>query len=334
MITGDSKAPQRSAHEGVGLHPVRLAALLTLVYLALCTAYILFSSRLAAAGSRTVAELERLETVKGLVFVLSCSGLLFLLTWILLRRIARAQEELWAHRQALVLAERRALAGVLASSLAHDMNNILTVGVATADLLQRQRQLPADQQDMIRDLAETFERLTAITRRLASLGRDGLTADLAPGDLCAVVREELGFALRHARLRRRRINLRADAPIPMMLNATLLQQMLMNLLLNAADAAGDGGTIEVRVRREGEMAAMEVHDSGPGIPESERDRVFDAFYSTKPSGGGLGLLSVKAAVQTHRGQVAIQTSPLGGACFRIELPAQPVAGASARGCRS
>lgn len=323
-MSGDHRSQDHSGHDGVGFHPVRVAILLSSTFLAFSSLYIWLSGRIAAARSATVAELEHIETIKGIVFVLSCSALMFLLTWILMRRVARTQEQVLAHRQALVVAERRALAGVLASTLAHDMNNILTVGVATADLLRHQQGMTPEQAEMVGDLVDTFDRLTSITRRLSSLGRDGLRADLVPGDLSAVIREEMGFALRHARLRRCRINLRTEDSIPLLLSPCLLQQMLMNLLLNAAEAAGQDGAIEVHVRREGEQAVIEVHDSGPGIPEQQRDRIFEAFYTTKPKGGGLGLLSVKAAAQAHRGRITILKSHLGGACFRVEFPAQPV----------
>jgi signal transduction histidine kinase len=76
----------------------------------------------------------------------------------------------------------------------------------------------------------------------------------------------------------------------------------------------------IRSERTEQYAVLEVHDTGPGIPESERQRVFDPYFTTKTEGTGLGLPIVKKVVLEHGGEIQCAQSPLGGALFRIELP--------------
>jgi signal transduction histidine kinase len=293
------------------------------VFLVFCSAYIWISGRLAAASSRSVNELAHIEAVKGLLFVLVCSALFTLMTWLLMRRMAREQAQLAKSTQALSAMEQRAMTGSLASSVAHDMNNILTVGCASAEMLLQTEGLSTDQKELARDINDSFNRITDLTRRLSSMGRTGIKGNLETGDLRQLLEAELAFARHHERLRRCSFSLQAPEAINLRLNAPMIQQMLINLLLNAAEATKGLGRIEVHLRNEHQSAVLEVHDSGPGIPEDQRTRVFDAFYTTKPEGHGLGLLSVKAAAQMHRGRVVVLESPLGGACFRITMPLDP-----------
>ena len=300
--------------------PLNLAALMGGLYLVFCSAYIWISGRMAVQHAGTVEDLARLETIKGLVFVLVCALLVFFFSWWLLKRLAQGQQQLAKNRQALLMTERRAMTGSLASSIAPDMHNILTVGRASAEMLLHTAGLDADQKELAGDINSSFQRIVEMTRRLSTMGRTGTRGELTPGDLKQVLEEELSFARRHARLDGCAITLVASESIPAYLNLPMLQNLLLNLLINAAEATKGKGRIEVRLQRERNSAVLEIHDSGPGIPEDQRERVFDAFYTTKDEGRGLGLLSVKAAAQMHRGRILVQESPLGGACFRLTLP--------------
>jgi signal transduction histidine kinase len=103
--------------------------------------------------------------------------------------------------------------------------------------------------------------------------------------------------------------------------------MLLNLILNAADATRGRGRIDVYSRREDESVVLEVHDDGPGVPPDLREKVFTAFFSSKAHGTGLGLLSVKVTVEAHGGTVEVGDSDLGGARLKVTLPRTPPAGA-------
>jgi len=96
--------------------------------------------------------------------------------------------------------------------------------------------------------------------------------------------------------------------------------MVVNLVVNAAEATSSEGTIEVRLVLEPTRAIVEVHDDGPGIREDAREAVLRAYHTTKPDGTGLGLATVKTCAEAHGGCVEIGTSPLGGALVRVVLP--------------
>jgi signal transduction histidine kinase len=101
-----------------------------------------------------------------------------------------------------------------------------------------------------------------------------------------------------------------------------IHQVLLNLLLNALDASGPGGALHVALERgaDGKTARVVVDDSGPGVPEGERERVFEPFYSSKSSGTGLGLAVAKSIVERHGGTISLKSRPGGGARAAVVLP--------------
>ncbi|HET8938709.1 MAG TPA: ATP-binding protein [Polyangiales bacterium] len=112
-------------------------------------------------------------------------------------------------------------------------------------------------------------------------------------------------------------------PLPVRIDAMMLKRCLDNLVRNAAQALDpqpDLKRVVIRSERAGQYAVLEVHDNGPGIAESARQRVFDPYFTTKTEGTGLGLPIVKKVVLEHGGEIQCAESPLGGALFRIELP--------------
>jgi signal transduction histidine kinase len=99
-----------------------------------------------------------------------------------------------------------------------------------------------------------------------------------------------------------------------------LKQVALNLLLNALEAMPRGGVLALRVEERGASARFEVRDSGPGLPEGLREKVFDPFYTTKEGGTGLGLAVSRAIVEAHGGAIALDDAPGGGARATVELP--------------
>jgi signal transduction histidine kinase len=99
-----------------------------------------------------------------------------------------------------------------------------------------------------------------------------------------------------------------------------LRQVLMNLALNALEATPAGGKVRLEARSDAGDVLFTVDDSGPGIAPELRPRLFEPFYTTKPSGSGLGLAIVHAIVTQHGGAIHVDSSPLGGARFTVRLP--------------
>ncbi len=104
----------------------------------------------------------------------------------------------------------------------------------------------------------------------------------------------------------------------------MMKRGVDNLVRNAVQACRgvEDGRVVVRARRERKIAILEVSDNGPGVPQEDRDRVFDPYFTTKTDGTGLGLPIVKKVVLEHEGDIECVASETGGACFRIRLPVQ------------
>jgi signal transduction histidine kinase len=288
----------------------------------LSVAYILTSSHVAAVSAQTVEHLERLERVKGVAFVLGTGVLFYAIATLLLLRVQKQQEQLAAQHEALVASEHRALSGLFAASIAHDINNVTMVARVSAELLLRPLAGSETRKEVGDTLLDAFVRLAALSQRLMTLGHEASSGPKPERDLTASVERAIALARRHERVRRCRVTVRTQGALLMPIDETLVDRMILNLVLNAADATGGTGRIEVRSQRAAEGAVVEVHDDGPGVPRDSRQAIFEAFYSSKPSGLGLGLMSVQACAAAHGGSVEVLDSDLGGACFRVTLSAR------------
>ena len=103
-------------------------------------------------------------------------------------------------------------------------------------------------------------------------------------------------------------------------DATLIESAVLNLLLNGYEAMSSGGTLLVRTRRDGSMARIEVVDSGVGIKQDQMENIFNPFFTTKPTGVGLGLAMVSKFVDSHGGKISVDSKAGHGATFRVLLP--------------
>jgi signal transduction histidine kinase len=197
------------------------------------------------------------------------------------------------------------------------------LGVALAYEESLKQQMSPDGDNLaIACLGKAIHELSALATRLMKLGRTGTGEPLHVLNLSNLCRETINLALTHEKLRACRVTTHVEERISIRGDACLLGRMLINLILNAAEATAGAGRIEVRLRREGRQVHVEVHDSGSGVPAELRQTIFEPFYSTKSTGNGLGLLSVKAGAIEHGGTVEVTESDLGGACFRVSIPVE------------
>ncbi|MFP4053066.1 MAG: sensor histidine kinase [Phycisphaerae bacterium] len=111
-----------------------------------------------------------------------------------------------------------------------------------------------------------------------------------------------------------------DEPVPCRVDANLIKQAVLNLLINAVQAMAEGGELMVHIRREGSSGIIEVVDTGPGMPPNVREKVFDIYYSTKKGGSGLGLPTTRRIIHEHNGKLHLETEPRCGTKFTIALP--------------
>lgn len=278
------------------------------------------SGAIAAALAENVQRLEQLELWKGLIFSVSTGALFFLFAWTLLRRIAAQELRVSQQRSALLESERRAMVGLFASSIAHDIANILVVARGSLGFLEEAGPEGVQQLDAISRLRRSLEELRVLTRRMVTIENVRIPDEVAEVELDALVREVVALARSHMDVRGCTVRVPVNDPVTLSGNKSMLGMMLLNLILNAADATRGRGRIDVSLRRTDDAAVLEVHDDGPGVPPELREKVFTAFFSSKAHGTGLGLLSVKVTVEAHAGRIEVAESPLGGACFRVILP--------------
>jgi signal transduction histidine kinase len=298
------------------LKSTHYAAILAGAYVLLASLYIILSGYLAAGASHSVEELRRIETVKGVLYVAATSLLFFAGARWSMRRMEHDARELLRREQALVANEGRVFAGLTAASIAHDANNVLTVLLADVERLEEEG---CGSQDLAR-LRRSVGRMVALNQRLLDSAHAFVTCEGPPLDVRESVRESVAALRSHADLRHCRVSCGGDADVMVAANPALMHQLVGNLVLNAAQAAGPKGVIDVRVAAQDGQAVIEVHDSGPGVPAERRADLFTSLATTKADGNGLGLFSVKAGATGLGGQVEVGDSPLGGALFRIRLP--------------
>jgi len=299
------------------MRPVFPALALSAGYIVLCGLYIWLSGRIAADASHSVESLQQIEWLKGTIFIFVTGLVFFFFAYGMLRRIDQQSRDLMVQKNALVLADRRAMAGSFALSVAHDMNNQIMVLQAGWEELMHST--PPGRHDNLEFVQRALNDLTRLSRQLLNMGRNSVANDFRLVRIMDMYDEVMTLCQRHQRTRH--CVIRAGIPVDLeaKLNPAIMSQMLFNLILNAADAADGNGQIEVRAHQHGRRVVIEVHDNGPGIPADMRTDVVKPFYTTKKSGHGLGFMSVVACAEIHDGQVEILESDLGGACIRVSL---------------
>ena len=224
-------------------------------------------------------------------------------------------------------AEQLASIGTLVAGLAHEIGTPMGVIQGHAEMLESS---VSDERGRwrLQTIREQIERISGILQTLLDMARprEPQRSEL---DLREVIEGSLAFL--REKLQRRAIEVEVDFTCPATLegDAQKLQQVFLNLFLNAADAMPEGGTLRVHLGRadDGRIEVV-VADSGQGMPEEVRARVFDPFFTTKPAGhgNGLGLMVAQGIVQEHRGTITVTSEPERGSAFCIRL--QPLEQAS------
>ncbi|MFN7958310.1 MAG: HAMP domain-containing sensor histidine kinase [Holophagaceae bacterium] len=229
---------------------------------------------------------------------------------------ARTRELETHHREAMNSLRVRMMAG-LAAGLAHDLNNLLGIIRMRLEMLQESAS-PA-QRPSIAVLGETSERAIAMTRRILESGRlqELSVVRIALPEWLAG-QAELWRALLGPD---QRLEIQASAGVWALADPASLDQILQNLVSNARDAMGPQGTLRISAGRHSGDVRLEVRDDGSGIPAHQLEHLFDPFYTTKPSGTGLGLATVRNLVLQNHGTIQVESQPGRGTIFTIDLPA-------------
>lgn len=213
----------------------------------------------------------------------------------------------------------------LAGGLAHEIRNPLSTMSLNLDLLAEDFQNPETPRD--RRVLQKIDRLRRDSQRLQNILEDFLRfariqeLRLEPADLNLIVDDLRDFCEPQAATRGVVVRTHYADDLPTVhLDVDLFKQALLNLILNAEHAMPEGGELILRTRRDGPWAVLDVIDTGVGMSEEVRARVFDAFYSTRPGGSGLGLPTTRKIVEAHGGTIHVQSVPGKGSQFSVRLP--------------
>lgn len=234
--------------------------------------------------------------------------------------------------------------GTLASGVAHDFNNILSVILMNAEMLLGRPRLDPETLDSVRQIADAGRRAANLTRQLLTFSRQQpmrrqcLDLGAVVGNLTKMLRRIIGEDVSL------QCNFSPDL-LPVHADVGMLEQVLMNLAVNARDAMPQGGQLIItaeRVRlepdqlasrpgaRAGDFACLRVQDTGTGIAPEHLPRIFEPFFTTKEvgKGTGLGLATAYGIIQQHEGWVEVESAPGQGATFKVFLPLSQQGGAA------
>jgi len=246
------------------------------------------------------------------------------------------QEEIARH------AQKMENLGLLAAGIAHDFKNVLSAILLNAEGLLGSDSLAGPDRQAVQEIAEAGDRAVQLTRHLLTFAQRR-TLNVVPLDLRAVVK---GLAPMLRRVLGDEVTLRCELPpepVPALADASLLEQVIMNLVVNARDAMPGGGQVVVEVgrvevdaeragrvpdARPGPAVRIDVADDGVGIRPEHLPRLFEPLFTTKPEGKGfgLGLATVYGIVRQHRGWVEVRSALGEGSRFQVYLPAGDRAG--------
>jgi len=229
-------------------------------------------------------------------------------------------------QEQLIQSEKMSAIGQLVSGVAHELNNPLAGISAFAQLLLAEKRFPPDQRTAAETIYSEARRASRIVQNLLTFARQH-KAEKVQTSINQVLDDTL--ELRGYELRVRGIDVRReyDESLPdTMADAHQLQQVFLNLITNAEQAMeqrdGHHHRLTVRTRRNADTIRIEVEDTGAGIPANLVERIFNPFFTTKPTGSGTGLgLSISLGiVREHEGRIWAENPPSGGARFIVEIP--------------
>jgi signal transduction histidine kinase len=171
-------------------------------------------------------------------------------------------------------------------------------------------------------ILEQIDRITGIIQALLNMARPRESLRTAV-DLSATLDTTLAFLTEKLRRRHVSVTRNVDDVPSVTADPEKLQQVFLNLLINAVDAMPEGGTLSIALEREGAFVVVRIADSGTGIPHDQIDNIFEPFYTTKPAGrgNGLGLVVVKGIMDEHDGSIDVRSEEGSGTEFTVRFPA-------------
>lgn len=223
-------------------------------------------------------------------------------------------------QKTLMQNEKLASIGRLSAGVAHEINNPLTTILTSALLLQEELSPDDPAYEEMQIIANEALRCRKIVTSLLDFARQ-TRPHKEMTDINQVVTESVLLTQKQAAFKDIRMQSELTPGIPeLMCDKGQIEQAFINLILNAVEATGEGGTIMVVTSHDQNAARIKISDTGQGIDTDQIDRIFEPFFTTKESGTGLGLSITHGIVEQHGGTITVESSKGQGACFTIRLP--------------
>jgi signal transduction histidine kinase len=237
--------------------------------------------------------------------------------------VVTLREELGEKNRLLERKNRLAALGEMAAGMAHEIRNPLGGIQLYASLLAKDlAQMPASL-DLVKKISGGVKRLEALVSQVLAFSRD-IVVNPAPTDLAEIVTRSIEMATPKLDAANVVWEVEGPAEMPVTVDPLLLEQAVLNLILNAAEAMHErGGALRVFYSAGQDVGArccrLVVRDAGPGIPATVLDKIFDPFFTTKDTGTGLGLAIVHRIIEAHDGTISATNPQGGGAQFEIRI---------------
>jgi PAS domain S-box-containing protein len=224
------------------------------------------------------------------------------------------------------LSRRLSAIGRLTSGVAHEVKNPINAIVVHLEVLrQKMKEIDPDTRRHVDVIGSEIQRLDRVVQTLVDFTRP-VELRLSDMDLRKVVEDVVILASPAAEKHNVRIEPEAGQDsLPVRIDADLVKQAILNIVLNGVQAMPEGGTLRLTVKREGEGALISVRDQGAGIPDNIRDKVFNLYFTTKTGGSGIGLAMAYRVVQLHHGSVEFTSIIDHGTTFYLRFPLAEIA---------
>jgi nitrogen-specific signal transduction histidine kinase len=223
--------------------------------------------------------------------------------------------------QRLQQSEKLKALGTLAAGMAHEIRNPLATINFNTQMLKRELELKPAQQDMLEDVLEQIRRMDRIIQQVLHFARPS-DPQFLPSDLNKAVRHCLDMSKMY--LMKTRVEVSVDLTPelpPIVMDFNQICQVLMNLIINSIEAMPDGGKLRISTSLDPEQGEIvEIHDTGTGILEEDRGRIFDPFFTRKPDGTGMGLSISRQIAEKHGALMELDSIPGKGTTFRLIFP--------------
>jgi two-component sensor histidine kinase len=236
------------------------------------------------------------------------------------RRLLVALKERTAESGVETRAERLRLMSRLMSTIAHEIKNPLTGIAAGIQYLARKMQPGLQEDETVQFILNEVNRLNRIVDDLYKIAKPPELV-LGEVDLEDVLGRSLICLSEDVTRKRIVVEQRIDSDLPVIeADPDRLQQVWINIIKNAIEASPEGGVLALEITRSDSRVFLRISDGGPGIPDEDREKIFEPFFSTKERGSGLGLCISQRIIDEHGGTIRIETPDGGGTSFVIELP--------------